>query len=367
MRDDSMKSVILELLALVRAEEEAVFASLSDAERVANGTPEHWSAKDTQAHIAHWKRLHAGKLDTAARGETPPVWTDDAVIDHVNADRFASVQTCSWDEVARDADECYRALVAAVERRSERELTDPQALPKMQGHALWSETLGNGCWHPFTHLVALAEQRGDSARLARLNTTRLGAHERLISAMERSGMSRKAMAGDLYNLACLYALDAQSERAMARLGEAVQLQPDLALHAKHDTDFASLAGDPAFQAFIAHVRDAELVGAQAARDGQAGGTAVIVDVRDPDEYAAAHVAGAHNIPLDQLGDRAGELPKGQLVVTYCNMYHRGNSRGERAASLLAARGVDARALDGGYPGWKRAGLPVEEPARVPGD
>ncbi len=48
------------------------------------------------------------------------------------------------------------------------------------------------------------------------------------------------------------------------------------------------------------------------------------------------------------------------------MFHRGTSRGERAASLLAQNGLDARALDGGYPGWKAAGLPVEEPERADG-
>ncbi len=46
------------------------------------------------------------------------------------------------------------------------------------------------------------------------------------------------------------------------------------------------------------------------------------------------------------------------------MFHRGMSRGERAASLLTQSGFDARALDGGYPGWKQAGLPVEEAAGV---
>jgi phage shock protein E len=42
------------------------------------------------------------------------------------------------------------------------------------------------------------------------------------------------------------------------------------------------------------------------------------------------------------------------------MLHRGTSRCERAAVELQENGFDALALDGGFPGWKAAGLPVEE-------
>ena len=89
---------------------------------------------------------------------------------------------------------------------------------------------------------------------------------------------------------------------------------------------------------------------------------LVIDVRQPEEYAARHVAGAVNVPLDQLSDRLGDFTRDQLLVTYCNMYHRGTSRGEQAAALLREKGLSARTLDGGYPAWKAAGLPVEEPA-----
>ncbi len=318
---NEMKVMVIELIGLARQEELGLFGSLSDAERATNGTPERWSAKDTLAHIASWKRLHAEKLATVARGETPPTWTDDAVIEHVNAENYATFQTCSWEEVAHDAEQGYQSLVAAVERLTERELTGPQAFPLMKGHALWPETLGNGCWHPFTHMTALDEQRGDSAQQARLNAAHLRARERMIAALERAGTPPKAMATDLYNLACLYALNGDATRAMQRLGEAVQLQADLALHAKHDGDFASLAADPSFQALVAGARDAELVGVQAARAGQVQGTALIVDVRDPEEYAAGHVAGARNIPLDQLAERIGGLPRDEMVVQLYGSYN----------------------------------------------
>jgi rhodanese-related sulfurtransferase len=95
-----------------------------------------------------------------------------------------------------------------------------------------------------------------------------------------------------------------------------------------------------------------------AAERQRGKAPVIVDVRDADEYAAGHVAGARNIPFGELADRLRELPAGEPVVTYCNMRHRGESRGERAAALLRERRYDASVLDGGFPAWERAGLPV---------
>jgi rhodanese-related sulfurtransferase len=89
---------------------------------------------------------------------------------------------------------------------------------------------------------------------------------------------------------------------------------------------------------------------------------LVVDVRAPKEYAAGHVAGAINIPLEQVEIQIGELPADQLVVTYCNMHHPGHSRGEEAAALLSRHGIQAMALQGGFPAWKEAELPQESTA-----
>lgn len=91
----------------------------------------------------------------------------------------------------------------------------------------------------------------------------------------------------------------------------------------------------------------------------------VLDVRSPEEYAAGHVDGAVNIPLDQLESRLGEVPQNHPVVTYCNMYHPGRSRGEQAADLFQMRGYSARALNGGYPAWLdlNAELPSEDKTR----
>ena len=75
----------------------------------------------------------------------------------------------------------------------------------------------------------------------------------------------------------------------------------------------------------------------------------ILDVRDPEEYAEGHLAGAVNRPMEDLATAA--LSTDRLIVTYCNMHNPGYSRGERAAEELSACGYRVMALSGGYPAW----------------
>jgi rhodanese-related sulfurtransferase/DNA-binding transcriptional ArsR family regulator len=90
-----------------------------------------------------------------------------------------------------------------------------------------------------------------------------------------------------------------------------------------------------------------------ARDG----LVTVIDVRPPQEYARGHVAGALNVPLDQLERRLGELPQDREVVAYC--------RGPwcvlsfEAVARLREAGFQARRLQDGLPEWRRAGLPVD--------
>jgi rhodanese-related sulfurtransferase len=90
--------------------------------------------------------------------------------------------------------------------------------------------------------------------------------------------------------------------------------------------------------------------------------AILVDVREPAEWAAGHAEGARHIPLAQLGQRHGELPVGRPVITVC----RSGARSARAATLLAEQGADASNLDGGMRAWAAAGLPVVTEGGRPG-
>jgi rhodanese-related sulfurtransferase len=87
------------------------------------------------------------------------------------------------------------------------------------------------------------------------------------------------------------------------------------------------------------------------------GDVVVLDVRPEAEFRAGHIAGARSAPVDELDMLVGELPKRREVVAYCRgpycVY------AHDAVRLLHSRGLKARRLDGGYPEWRRAGLPVE--------
>ncbi|MDP2996629.1 MAG: rhodanese-like domain-containing protein [Bryobacterales bacterium] len=72
--------------------------------------------------------------------------------------------------------------------------------------------------------------------------------------------------------------------------------------------------------------------------------ALLVDVRDPAEYARDHIDGAINIPLDQLRDRLNELPRDREIWVNCAA----GQRSYYALRILKQRGFHARNLSGGY-------------------
>lgn len=81
----------------------------------------------------------------------------------------------------------------------------------------------------------------------------------------------------------------------------------------------------------------------------------VLDVRTPQEYAAGHIAGSVNIPLDELRERLGELPKDTTITVTCAV----GLRGYIAARILAGHGFKALDLTGGYRMYataKRAGI-----------
>jgi queuine tRNA-ribosyltransferase len=89
-----------------------------------------------------------------------------------------------------------------------------------------------------------------------------------------------------------------------------------------------------------------------------GADVTIVDVRQPDEYAQARVAGARLIPLAEVPSRLDEIRQLEPVYVMC---HAGG-RSAQAAEYLMAQGVEATNVDGGITSWVAAGLPVERGA-----
>jgi rhodanese-related sulfurtransferase len=96
-----------------------------------------------------------------------------------------------------------------------------------------------------------------------------------------------------------------------------------------------------------------------AKDMLGNGDAVIIDVRNPNEYTAGHVPGATLIPVNSVFQRREELPGDKKIIFVCAV----GQRSALAAEMAAAGGLPAERLynlEGGTDAWKKAGEPVEQ-------
>ena len=105
------------------------------------------------------------------------------------------------------------------------------------------------------------------------------------------------------------------------------------------------------------------VSAPMAAEELATGEPLAVDVRTPAERQTKFVAGSVSIPLNQLAERARELPKDRALLVYCA----GGYRSSIAASLLQKLGFTrVSEIAGGLAAWETANLPLESaPAEAP--
>lgn len=76
----------------------------------------------------------------------------------------------------------------------------------------------------------------------------------------------------------------------------------------------------------------------------------LLDVRQDWEYAEGHMPGARLLPLADLPDRLGEVPKDRPVLAYC----RSGKRSAAASGLLAGEGFDVLNILGGMTAWEGA-------------
>lgn len=90
---------------------------------------------------------------------------------------------------------------------------------------------------------------------------------------------------------------------------------------------------------------------------------LILDVREPNEYAAGHAPGAVSIPLGEVRARLAEVPasEGRLAVI-C----KGGVRSQKAAEFLASQGLAVRNIVGGTTAWDAAGKPLVDASGQPG-
>lgn len=88
------------------------------------------------------------------------------------------------------------------------------------------------------------------------------------------------------------------------------------------------------------------------------GGATVLDIRAPDRFAAGHIIGAVNIPVEDLGGRADEVAKKKErpVLVCCET---GTGAARAAATLRKASYPNVVRLQGGMAAWERENLPIQ--------
>jgi len=84
-------------------------------------------------------------------------------------------------------------------------------------------------------------------------------------------------------------------------------------------------------------------------------SAVLIDIREPDEFAREHVAGALHAPLSAFDQVPLQMPDGRDVIYTCRT---GNRTGVNCARLAARVPGEAYVLEGGLDAWKAEGLAI---------
>jgi rhodanese-related sulfurtransferase len=82
--------------------------------------------------------------------------------------------------------------------------------------------------------------------------------------------------------------------------------------------------------------------------------AQVIDVREPHEREAGHIAGTRHIELAKLSSQADTLERDRPVIFYC----RAGSRSDMAAKAYRTAGFEAYSMSGGLLRWDREGRPL---------
>jgi rhodanese-related sulfurtransferase len=87
----------------------------------------------------------------------------------------------------------------------------------------------------------------------------------------------------------------------------------------------------------------------------------LLDVREPEEWAAGHAPEAMHIPMGDIAGRLDDLPADNEVYVVC----RSGGRSARVTAYLNANGWDAKNVDGGMQSWQAAGRPLTSDGGTP--
>lgn len=202
--------------------------------------------------------------------------------------------------------------------------------------------IGKAMSHPrrleIIELLAQGERSVEIlANVARLTVANTSQH---LQQLRQAGLvaSRKEGLRVYYRLAGMEVIELL--QALQRLGESNLAEVDRLLRAYRN-----------LQQTMEPVKAVDLL------ERMRKGNTTLLDVRPAEEYAAAHVSGAVNIPLDEIEQRVQELSDNQEIIAYCRGYF--CLLADEAVTRLRDQGINARRMEYGFPQWQLDGYPVE--------
>jgi tetratricopeptide (TPR) repeat protein len=236
-------SVISRLVALIYRAHEAemdFIAGLSDGERAAQGTYEDWAPKDLIAHTNYWRKRAIESLAYLSRGQNPPEYPDYM---QVNRENFEENGGLPLQYQLRESKVILKALIDALNRFDDEDLTDPDRYPWRKGQPLIAYVISNAYIHPITHLCQNYLKLGDQVSAQKLQEAAVTE----ISEVDPGPASRNLA---VYDLACLFAQTGELEKALKYLAEVLPQSRELADWSRQDSDLAALHDDPRYLALV---------------------------------------------------------------------------------------------------------------------
>lgn len=232
-----MKTELNELLQKGYQVEKDFIATLSDEERIADGTLEHWTAKDNVAHNSYWRKRHADDVLDVLAGQSP-IEEDE---DEINARVYAQYKNQTWDEIVALLDESLERMGDALAKLSEDDLQNDKFYSWEQGRPLWRELVVNMYSHPVIHISEWHIKKGNATRAAKMYREMTGQLTTLDDSPDWQGTIR-------YNNACSFSLLGDKETAIDELREALKLNPGLTEWSQQDPDFEPIREEAGYKA-----------------------------------------------------------------------------------------------------------------------
>ena len=130
------------------------------------------------------------------------------------------------------------------------------------------------------------------------------------------------------------------------------------------TVIPTISARAAYDRLVSSPAESAQAGGGGARGSTAGSAALLVDVREPFEFAQTRAEGAALLPISTFMLRHAELPKDRAILVICQS----GARSQQVTAFLLANGwPDVMNVVGGTLAWAAAGLPVRHGPPQPGE